>query len=140
MDRNKEIREALAAADDALDRLSRAGEFLGSARNWGILDILGGGIFTTLIKRSKMEDAAREMEQARAALERFRTELDDVDRFLDIRFNERDLMSFADYFFDGGLVDLLVQSRINDARASVDRTVAELQAVKRQLQNSLPES
>ena len=140
MDRNKEIREALAAADDALDRLSRAGEFLGSARNWGILDILGGGIFTTLIKRSKMEDAAREMEQARAALERFRTELDDVDRFLDIRFNERDLMSFADYFFDGGLVDLLVQSRIKDARASVDRTVAELQAVKRQLQNSLPES
>ena len=111
--------------------------YLNSARNWGIFDIVGGGLISTLIKHSKMSDASAEMEAAKRALERFRSELNDVDEMIDIRFNENDLMAFADYFFDGFLADLVAQSRINDARASVERTIAEIQRIRRQLQTKL---
>ena len=137
MNEAKELREAIAAADYALDSLCRARDSLNSARNWGIFDIVGGGLISTLIKRSKMNDASAEMEAAKRALERFRSELNDVDELIDIRFNENDLMAFADYFFDGFLADLVAQSRINDARVSVDRTIAEIQRIRRQLQTKL---
>ena len=51
MDYETEIREALVAADDALDDLYAARDHLRSARNWGIFDIFGGGIIATMIKR-----------------------------------------------------------------------------------------
>ena len=38
-----EIREAIDAADNALDHLYSARKYLDSAGNWGLLDMLGGG-------------------------------------------------------------------------------------------------
>ena len=51
----REIQEALTAGENALQSLYAASEQLDSARNWGIVDLLGGGFFTDLIKHSKME-------------------------------------------------------------------------------------
>ena len=68
MNEAKELREAIAAADFALDSLCRARDSLNSARNWGIFDIVGGGLISTLIKRSKMSDASAEMEAAKRAI------------------------------------------------------------------------
>ena len=39
--RDKEIREAIEAGERALASLRKADEKLGSARNWGLLDIIG---------------------------------------------------------------------------------------------------
>lgn len=49
----REIQEALTAGENALQSLYAASEQLDSARNWGIVDLLGGGFFTDLIKHSK---------------------------------------------------------------------------------------
>ena len=46
----REIQEALTAGENALQSLYAASEQLDSARNWGIVDLLGGGFFTDLIK------------------------------------------------------------------------------------------
>ena len=51
----REIQEALTAGENALQSLYAASEQLDSARNWGIVDLLGGGFFTDLIKHSKMD-------------------------------------------------------------------------------------
>ena len=83
----QEIREAIQAADYALQCLDRAESHLNSASNWGIIDMLGGGLLTTMVKHSKMDDAAADLNEARDALQRFSRELQDVHSFVDFPFN-----------------------------------------------------
>ena len=47
MDYRKEINEALNAGQEALSCLNQARDCLNSAGNWGIVDMLGGGMITT---------------------------------------------------------------------------------------------
>ena len=104
-----EIDEAIVAADESLDWLDKAYSSISSASNWGIVDIIGGGFLSTMIKRNKMSDASYYMEMARKSLLKFKDELDDIDDAPD--FNSDGLLSFADYFFDGFLTDFFVQNQ-----------------------------
>ena len=137
MELQKELREAITAADRALEGLERARLSLTSARNWGIYDILGGGFISGMIKRSKMRDAGAEMEYARQELLHFRRELEDVDQLIDPGFTNFDFVAFGDLFLDGLLFDLLAQGRINDARERVDRAIFEVRRIRRQLVDRL---
>ncbi|MCI5511825.1 MAG: hypothetical protein MR436_15650 [Eubacterium sp.] len=60
----KEIREAIAAGERALNSLYAAQDKLKSARGWGMIDLFGGGLLTDMVKHSKMNDASRCMEDA----------------------------------------------------------------------------
>ena len=137
MDIQKELREAITAADRALEGLERARSSLNSARNWGIWDILGGGIISGLVKRSRMREASEDMEYARQELLRFRRELEDVDQLIDPGFTNFDLIAFGDLFLDSFLFDLLAQGKINDARERVDRAIFEVRRIRRQLVDRL---
>ena len=137
MDIQKELREAITAADRALEGLERARSSLNSARNWGIWDILGGGIISGLVKRSRMREASEDMEYARQELLRFRRELEDVDQLIDPGFTNFDLIAFGDLFLDSFLFDLLAQGKINDARDRVDRAIFEVRRIRRQLADQL---
>ena len=75
--------------------------------------MLGGGLLTTLVKHSKMDDAAADLNEARNALQRFSRELRDVHTFVDFPVNTNDFLSFADYFFDGFIVDRRPHSHNN---------------------------
>ena len=55
--RKNEIYEAIQAGERALTCLGRAQERLNSARNWGILDLFGGGFITDMVKHSRMNAA-----------------------------------------------------------------------------------
>ena len=63
---DRERQEAIDAGERALDSLYGARRELASAGNWGLLDLFGGGLFSTFAKHSKMDDAQRYMEQASA--------------------------------------------------------------------------
>ena len=54
-DRKKEIDEAIEAGRKALQALDEAVEKLGSAKRWGIWDIVGGGLVSSLVKHSRIE-------------------------------------------------------------------------------------
>lgn len=136
-DREKELREAKLAGQEALDCLNRAADSLKSAGNWGIVDMLGGGLISTFVKHSKMNDANALVQQARSALKRFRKELTDVENVAEFRIETGDFLSFADYFFDGIIADWLVQSRINEARTQVENARQKVMYIMGQL-NSLP--
>lgn len=129
----QEIREAIQAADYALQCLDRAESHLNSASNWGIIDMLGGGLLTTMVKHSKMDDAAADLNEARDALQRFSRELQDVHSFVDFPFNTADFLSFADFFFDGFIADWLMQDRINTARDQVGEAKQRVNAIRSQL-------
>ena len=126
----QEVREARAAGIRALNSLRRAQSDLNSARNWGIFDLLGGGMISSLVKHSKLSDAQRHIDQARYDLDVFRRELADVN-VPDVQIDG--FLSFADFFFDGFLADFMVQSRINDARARLEDACRRVEDVLRQL-------
>lgn len=134
MDYRREINEALLAGREALRYLNEAADCLNSAGNWGIVDLLGGGLLTTFIKRSKMKDADELVQQARSALKRFQKELMDVENIPEFRIETGDFLTFADYFFDGIVADWLVQSRINDSGRQVENAIAKVNYVMRQLE------
>lgn len=131
--RRKEINEAIQAGERARISLRYAKEQLDSARNWGVLDIMGGGLFTNIIKHSKLDHASSYIERAKDDLQRFQMELRDIPDYGELKVDIGSFLSFADFFFDGLMVDYMVQSRINETRdkvemalRKVDRMVAEL--------------
>lgn len=129
----KEVIEAIDAADIALRCLNSAKGSLVSARNWGVYDMLGGGMFSTFIKRDKMTESQRHMDSAKYALRMLEKELKDVDSITDLNFDTDGFVYFADYFFDSLLVDWIVQGQINEARQKIDETISSIETVKHNL-------
>ena len=126
----QEVREARAAGIRALNSLRRAQSDLNSARNWGIFDLLGGGMISSLVKHSKLSDAQRHIDQARYDLDDFRRELMDVN-VPNVQIDG--FLSFADFFFDGLFADFMVQSRINESREQIEEACRRVEDVLRQL-------
>ena len=115
----KEIREAIAAANRSLDSLERVEKSLSGARNLGLWDMFGGGVFVSMMKHSRLDEAKMQMEEARYYLQQLQKELRDIDVPADIRVDVNGFLTFADFFFDGIIADWLVQSRISEARDQV---------------------
>lgn len=134
-DLEKEKREAIAAGQRALNSLRAAQNELNSAKNWGLWDMFGGSFFSTMIKRSKMDAAKQNMEQAKYDLQIFSRELRDVSVSCNLEMETGDFLSFADWFFDGFIVDWMVQERINKARSQVAEAIWQVENILRRLQN-----
>ena len=126
-DIEKEKREAIEAGRRALNSLQAAKENLNSAKNWGLVDMFGGGFFTTMLKHSKMD-------QAKYDLRNFSRELNDVNMVCNLNIDTGDFLSFADYFFDGFVVDWVVQDRINNAKRQVEEAIRRTESIVNQLQ------
>lgn len=116
----KELREAVRAGEAALRSMKQAREKLGSAKNWGIFDIMGGGLFSSLIKHSRMDDASEYMQDAKRKLAVFERELKDVNVSEDLSLEVGGFLRFADTFLDNVFADVMVQSRINNAIEGLD--------------------
>lgn len=116
----REIQEAIQAGLAAQRALEEMSGDLSGAENWGVWDMVGGGIMATFAKHGCLDDAQDAAYEARRALSRFRTELADVssEQVLDVELG--DFAVFADYFFDGLFADLFVQSRIREAQEQVE--------------------
>lgn len=134
-DFDKEKREAVDAGNRALNSLRLAQSNLDSAKNWGFVDMLGGGLISTVVKHSKMYDAKRNMQQAKNDLRDFSRELEDVNMSNNLDIEIGDFLTFADWFFDGLIVDWMVQDRINNASDKVDESIAKVEDILRQLQS-----
>lgn len=133
--REKEIDEAIEAIHVTLNHLENAESYLSSASNWGLLDMLGGGVFSTMAKRNKMSDAQKALEQAKASVQQLKKELRDVNQYLPLDLQVGQFLYFADYFFDGFVADWMVQSKIHDAQDQVVEAMSQLHELERQLQN-----
>ena len=140
-DIEKEKREAIEAGYRALNSLNAAKENLNSAKNWGLVDMFGGGFFSTMLKHSKMDQAKQNMDQAKQNMDQakydlrnFSRELNDVNMACNLNIDTGDFLSFADYFFDGFVVDWVVQDRINNAKRQVEEAIRRTESIVNQLQ------
>ena len=133
----REMKEAMDAGERALTSLRNAQEKLNSAGNWGLFDMFGGGLFSTIMKRSKMDDAQQLMEAAKSDLKRFQRELKDVNIPLDLRMEVGSFLSFADFFFDGFVADYLVQSKISEAKEQVSDAIIRVEQILNELKRKM---
>lgn len=133
----REMKEAMDAGERALTSLRNAQEKLNSAGNWGLFDMFGGGLFSTIMKRSKMDDAQQLMEAAKSDLKRFQRELKDVNIPLDLRMEVGSFLSFAAFFFDGFVADYLVQSKISEAKEQVSDAIIRVEQILNELKRKM---
>lgn len=133
-DRATEVREAIDAADAALKHLGNATDMLDDAGRWGIVDMIGGGLITTLLKHRKISDAQDEIDEAKRALRIFVKELDGVDEATGLNVELGSGLQFADIFFDGVLADWIAQNKIDRAKQQVADAMRQVYAVRSQLE------
>ena len=131
-----EINEAIEAGQDAQVRLHRIQETLRSAKGWGIYDLLGGGLISGMMKRIRMEKAQQQIEELRGSLERFNSELKDVQVQCSASAELSEWLNITDLVFDDPLSDWLSLSKIKDAKAEIDRTAEEVTALLAKLEGS----
>ena len=130
---NREVIEkALPMVREAAYQLERAQDKLDSARNWGIWDMLGGGLLSTLIKHGKADDANDCIRQAARLMDRVQRMLPDA-YVGEAPVDEGGFGRVADVLFDGFFTDLYMQGRLGDQRRAVDEMLSRVRRVEREL-------
>ncbi|MCI8608081.1 MAG: hypothetical protein HFE73_00360 [Firmicutes bacterium] len=125
----REIREAIDAGRRTLQYLYQAREQLNSASGFGIADMLGFDLIGGIGKHMKFRDAQNTLEMAKRQVMVFQKELRDVSRVLDFQIDIGGFLTFADFFFDGILADIFVQSKISEAKEQVDRATWQIEQI-----------
>ena len=108
----KEINDVQLIINQLLPLIDEAERKFTSARNWGFLDILGGGFLVDLVKHTKLSSASSTMNQINYLLRDLQRELKEVVIPTDFSMNSGTFSTFADFVFDGVLADVYMQSKI----------------------------
>ena len=135
MTNNPQIYEALNLIDRLIPLVEEAEGKLKSARNWSILDILGGGFIVDMIKHYKLNGAANLMNEANMLLQRLQQVLGSVSIPADYSMTISGFSTFADFLFDGVFADSYMASKIFSSLDEVRRLKEKLYMLKNQLRN-----
>ncbi|WP_042142860.1 hypothetical protein [Paucisalibacillus sp. EB02] len=133
----KELREAVTAGRYAKDALENAEKSLESAESWGTWDMFGGGMLSTAMKHSSMDDASNYIHIAQTRMREFQKELLDIGEMIEVDMDVSELLRFADFFFDGFIVDWMVQGRIQDSQGQVWDQLAKVEKIMDTLEEEL---
>ena len=118
-----ELTEALAEGRKALQIANGAMKSLGSAGNWGTLDMFCDSMLFDLAKYTAMDEAKAQVEQLQFQLRRFRAELADVAMDAVAEVDTGGLFRFADYFFDDIFTAFSSLNRVDRAKDSVQDAI-----------------
>lgn len=107
-----QINQALNLTNQLISELEQAERQLASARNWGFLDVLGGGFIVDLIKHSKLNNAKTSMDRVNYLMQELKRVLGGISMVGDYSMNVGGFATFADFFFDSGIVDVYMTAKI----------------------------
>lgn len=129
-----QINEALSLTNQLISLTNQAERQLSSARNWGFIDVLGGGFITDIIKHSKLSNAKSTMDEVNYLMQRLQHILGAIHFPTDYRMNVGGFATFADFFFDSGLVDAYMVSKIWSSLNEVRKLKEKLYDLKGKLE------
>ena len=132
-DNTLQINRALTLTDQLISCLEGAERQLSSARNWGFLDVLGGGLLVDLIKHSKLRNAQITMEHVNNIMQQLQQVLGSISIPGDYRMQVGGFATFADFFFDSGIVDIYMTAKIMNSLSEVRRLKDKCYELKRRL-------
>ena len=107
-----QVNQAINLTNQLIGELEQAERQLSSARNWGFLDVLGGGVIVDLIKHSKLNNAKISMDRVNYLLQELKRVLGGISMPGDYSMNVGGIATFADFFFDSGIVDVYMTAKI----------------------------
>jgi hypothetical protein len=107
----RDINNAKNTIRQLLPLVEQAEREFTSARNWGFLDIFGGGLLVDLFKHSKLNSAKDTMNQIVNLLKILQAQIENLTMPTDYRM-QFGFSSFADFLFDGAIFDIYMQSKI----------------------------
>ncbi|WP_315107792.1 hypothetical protein [Clostridium intestinale] len=134
---DKELKEAVNAGDSLIEVLEEAKKEFESAKSWGTLDMFGGGVMSSMIKRGHIENANRVLNEVQYLVKSFKKELNDVNVSLDMKYVSGDFSDMTDIFFDNFFSDIMVQDKINNALNNVNRTLGVVERNTKELVKSI---
>lgn len=129
-----EVTDVLQLGNALRWQLHHIMEILQSARNWGRMDLIGGGSTSSALKRERMEETRKAL-----------TELDMILEYFRKRFRENPVISrisheewgndlfVADFLLDGFVIDALVQVDIVDCQAEMERLYEQTERICKSL-------
>ena len=113
------ITEAISLIRGAKMNLEQALESLNSASNWGLFDLLGGGLISGLVKHSRVNDADEYLHMAQHKLKSAQRLLQAQKCDLGEEIAIGGVAKFFDLLGDGLFSGLWVQGKIEQKRRAV---------------------
>jgi hypothetical protein len=132
----RELDEAEQAAQAAWNALGAAEDAMGSASRWSTYDtFFGGGIFSSAVKHSYLDEAAEAASEADRCLALLRIKLADAPgmQLTAAHIAVHGLTRFVDIWLDNVLTDLAIRDRIAQTR----RNVTDAQEMVRRIRDRL---
>ncbi len=133
----KEIREAINVGEEAKNITNQLLEKIQEAKNWGIYDLLAGGVTSSTVKHITLDEAQELTETLQVKLNRFSTELSDTAIDANIKVNIEGFLRFADCFLDSFFADYEVLEDIKESEKKVKNTAKEIENILNHLSELL---
>ena len=108
----QEVQNARNTISTLIPLIEEAERKIKSARNWGFIDIFGGGFLTDVIKHMNLNAAASVMQDISYQLGTLQNQLKTLTIPTDYRMQMGGFSTFADFIFDGAIFDIYMQSKI----------------------------
>ncbi len=126
----KEIAEAVYVGEKAAECARAVISKLGDAENYGVWDLVGGGIISDIAKHGALDEAQELIEELQIQLRKFKTELADVTINDELKIDISEFLRFADYFFDNLFSDWMVLKKIQ-------KSLEQVKSVHKSIENVL---
>jgi len=133
--KNPQIQTALNIVNQLIPLVKEAESQFKSARTWSFFDILGGGTITDLIKHYKLNKASNTMNEVNNLLQQLNMQLSVMPIPAEYKMQVGGFLTFADFLFDGVLVDVYVASKIWNSIDQVKKLKEKLKTLKTQLES-----
>jgi len=128
------VSEALSLINQIIPELDEAESKLKSARNWGFIDMFGGGVLTDLIKHSKISSASSRMNEVNYLMQRLQVCLQGIST-ADYTMQVGRFATFADFLFDGFIFDTYMTSKIMGSLDQVRELKSRMFRLKSELES-----
>ena len=131
----RELQESIDAGYHALDAATAVLLELDDAENIAMMDVfLNGGILAALAKHSRLERAQQKLEILQTQLRSFKTELADVKFDANLQMELDGLTYFADWFFDGLIMDGIILNEIGKRKDKLVGIKKQIYAIMTELE------
>lgn len=129
-----EVNEAKMLVRQLIPLVENAERNLSSARTWSFLDVFGGGALVDVIKHVKLDKASDSMNQVNYLMQRLQVVLGSIRIPEDYRMRVGGFATFADFLWDGAIVDVYMLSKIMSSLKTVRDLKGRLYSLKEMLE------
>lgn len=130
-----EVSNALNTVNRLIPLVDEAERQFKGARNWGFLDVLGkDSLVVDLVKHYKLNKAKNVMDDVNYLLQELSRQLGGINIPENYRMELGGFLTFADFVFDGVLVDVYMMSKIMNSIDQIRTLKSRLYTVKSRLE------